>query len=79
MIKSEYQEWNDGQLIHGYIEFDRTKAIVNGNEKAVSRYDYCLHQSHDHHFKWWFDIGPIRAIILAHLKGGHRKHITGNL
>ena len=35
--------------------------------------------SHDHHFKWWFDIGPIRAIILAHLKGGHRKHITGNL
>ena len=44
MIKSEYQEWNDGQLIHGYIEFDRTKAIVNGNEKAVSRYDYCLHQ-----------------------------------
>jgi len=36
-------------------------------------------KSHDHHFKWWFDIGPIRAIILAHLKGGHRKHITGNL
>lgn len=44
MIKAEYQEWNDGQLIHEYIEFDRKKAIANGQEKAVARYDYCLHQ-----------------------------------
>jgi len=24
----------------------------------------------NHHFKWWFDIGPIRAMVLARLKGG---------
>jgi hypothetical protein len=24
----------------------------------------------NHHFKWWFDIDPIRVISLARLKGG---------
>ncbi|MDD4239374.1 MAG: hypothetical protein PHT62_12590, partial [Desulfotomaculaceae bacterium] len=28
----------------------------------------------NHHFKWWFDISPIRADYLLHLKGGYRKH-----
>ena len=35
--------------------------------------------SHDHHFKWWFDISPIRAILLARLKGGHCKPFTYHL
>jgi len=34
------------------------------------------HISHDHHFKWWFAISPIRAILLARLKGGHCKPFT---
>jgi len=33
-------------------------------------------KSHDHHFKWWFAISPIRAILLARLKGGHCKPFT---
>ena len=31
-------------------------------------------QVSNHHFKWWLDISPIRALLLAHLKGGYRKH-----
>jgi len=30
--------------------------------------------SHDHHFKWWFAISPVRADYLLRLKGGYRKH-----
>ena len=26
-------------------------------------------QSHDHHFKWWFEISPIRALLQARPKG----------
>lgn len=33
-------------------------------------------KSHDHQFKWWFAISPIRAILLARLKGGHCKPFT---
>ena len=38
---------------------------------AVERYQ---EQVSNHHFKWWLDISPIRALLLAHLKGGYRKH-----
>jgi hypothetical protein len=55
-----------------------TEGVVICGQNNISEAER-KNQSHDHHFKWWFDIGPIRAIILAHLKGGHRKHITGNL
>lgn len=44
MIQVEYQEWKDGILVHEYIRFDRERAIVNGEEKAVARYDYILAQ-----------------------------------
>jgi hypothetical protein len=43
-IKAKYQEWKDGYLVHEYIKFDREQAIANGQEKAVARYDYCLHK-----------------------------------
>lgn len=43
-IKAEYQKWNDGVLVHGYIVFDREKAIATGQEDAVARYDYVLSQ-----------------------------------
>lgn len=26
-------------------------------------------RSHDHHFKWWFEISPIRALLQARPKG----------
>ena len=28
-----------------------------------------LKSSHDHHFKWWFEISPIRALLQARPKG----------
>ena len=28
-----------------------------------------LNESHDHHFKWWFEISPIRALLQARPKG----------
>ena len=34
--------------------------------------------SHDHHFKWWFDVGSKRAYYL-HTKRCYRKPVTGNL
>lgn len=42
MIKAEYQAWEDGVLIHRYIDFDREKALAMGENKAVARYDYVL-------------------------------------
>lgn len=44
MIKVEYQAWENGVLIHRYVEFDREKALATGKTRAVARYDYVLAQ-----------------------------------
>ena len=32
-------------------------------------------QSQDHHFKWWFDVAPVRGGVLAPAKGGVSKAV----
>lgn len=44
MIKAEYQAWKNGILIHEYKTFDREKALAEGQNKAVERYDYILNK-----------------------------------
>ena len=44
MIKAEYQAWKDRNLVHGYIEFNRDKAVADGLVTAVAKYDHCLTQ-----------------------------------
>ena len=33
-----------------------------------------IHLSHNHHFKWWFELALIRAGYMLAQKGGYRKH-----
>jgi hypothetical protein len=42
MIEAKYQAWNDGVLVHPYKTFDREKALIMGEDRAVARYDDVL-------------------------------------
>jgi len=60
-----------------YINF-YLKSLININIANIATKMIAIKvvKSHDHHFKWWFAISPIRAILLARLKGGHCKPFT---
>jgi len=61
-----------------WFNFDNTqfKAVNSSQEFKALLDNEIFFYSHDHHFKWWFAISPIRAILLARLKGGHCKPFT---
>lgn len=72
------------QLTFSLISDELAKAKTSKKEflekiERIIPFDEWIEISHDHRFKRWFDISPIRAIKHARLKGGHRKPITGHL
>ena len=39
--------------------------FIIGSNRKNSFNRQLAQQSHDHHFKWWFDVAPVRGKILA--------------
>lgn len=50
-----------------------TASIAYEVNDIVSSYEKELSLTHNHHFKWWFDLALIRAGYMHAQKGGYRK------
>ena len=48
-------------------DYECYTCLVNLDEDEM--YRFVNGTSHDHHFKWWFEISPIRALLQARPKG----------
>ena len=75
LVRSEYIstiETLNGVIRMGY--YIRVDPNVNIYVEDINPCGCKTILSHDHHFKWWFAISPIRADYLLRLKGGYRKH-----
>ena len=53
------------------IKLELPDGTIKWKSKTIT--GACIGQSQDHHFKWWFEIAPVRGRILAPAEGGVSK------
>ena len=61
-----------------FVETPQSDSCMS-KKQSVDELAYRLIKSDDHHFKWWYENRPIRAIVHARPKGRCRKPMLNRL